>query len=130
MNKRIMLIVAGALISVLVILVSAAALTRGTDADAVAIMNGDVQEVEAVVTAQGGYPTIEVTKGIPVRINFKVNLANDLTGCNSKIVIPEYGIEKELQVGDNIVEFTPTDSGTIDYACWMGMIESEINVTR
>ncbi len=129
MSKRMILIFASILVGVLAVLLLVV-VTAGPDADVVATMNGDVQDVEAVVTATGGYPTIEVAEGTPVRINFKVNSQSDLTGCNSKVVIPAYGIEKELRVGDNFVEFTPTSAGTIDYACWMGMIESEINVTR
>ena len=31
-----------------------------------------------------------------------------LTGCNNEIIINEYGIKKELEVGENIIEFTPT----------------------
>jgi len=30
--------------------------------------------------------------------------------------------------GDNIIEFTPTETGTIPYSCWMGMIKSNITI--
>jgi plastocyanin domain-containing protein len=33
-----------------------------------------------------------------------------------------------LEVGDNIIEFTPDKSGVIPYSCWMGMIRSQITV--
>ena len=46
------------------------------------------------------------------------------------IFIPEYGIEKKFQVGENIIEFTPAEEGTFSYSCWMGMIRSSIVVTR
>lgn len=54
---------------------------------------------------------------------------SSLNGCNNSIIIPAYGIEKPLAVGDNIIEFTPTESGTIPFSCWMGMIRSSITVT-
>ena len=41
-----------------------------------------------------------------------------LTGCNNKIELKEFNIEKELVVGDNIIEFTPTKEGTYTYTCW------------
>ena len=54
--------------------------------------------------------------------------AGDINGCNNRIIVPEYNIEKKLEPGDNIIEFTPTESGTIPFSCWMGMIRSEIYV--
>jgi plastocyanin domain-containing protein len=51
-----------------------------------------------------------------------------LNGCNNAIVIPEFKIEKRLQVGDNIIEFTPTKTGKFRYSCWMGMIRGTITV--
>ena len=44
------------------------------------------------------------------------------------LVIPEYGIQKGLAPGDNVIEFTPTETGTFPYSCWMGMIRSSITV--
>ena len=51
-----------------------------------------------------------------------------LTGCNNKIKLKEFNIEKELVVGDNIIEFTPTKEGTYNYTCWMNMIKNNITV--
>lgn len=44
------------------------------------------------------------------------------------VIIPQYGIEKELQEGDNIIEFTPKEAGNVPFSCWMGMIRSEIKI--
>ena len=52
----------------------------------------------------------------------------NLTGCNNKIELKEFNIEKELVVGDNIIEFTPTKEGTYNYTCWMNMIKNNITV--
>jgi plastocyanin domain-containing protein len=31
-------------------------------------------------------------------------------------------------VGENIIEFTPSEIGEIPFTCWMGMIKSKITV--
>ena len=51
-----------------------------------------------------------------------------LTWCNNEIIINEYGIKQELEVGENIIEFTPTKKGNITYTCWMNMIKNTIKV--
>ena len=73
------------------------------------------------------YDSITVKAGIPVRWNLKVP-EGILTGCNNAIIIPQYGIEKELQEGDNIIEFMPKETGNVPFSCWMGMIRSEIKI--
>jgi len=77
----------------------------------------------------GSYTPIVVQEGIPVRWIIKAE-ASKLNGCNNAIVIPEYGIEKSLGPGDNIIEFTPDEEGNILYTCWMGMISSNIKVVK
>ena len=91
-----------------------------------AAVSGGVQNIEAQITS-GGYPEITVQKGIPVRLNLKVK-AEDLNGCNRTLVIQKFNKQVNLKAGDNIIEFTPTEEGTIPYSCWMGMITSRINV--
>ncbi len=85
-----------------------------------------VQNVEAAITS-GGYPNITVTAGTPVRLNFKA-AKGTLNGCNRTLVIPMFNKQVDLKVGDNIVEFTPDQPGTIPYSCWMGMITGKITV--
>jgi len=91
-----------------------------------ASVNGSVQEITTELTS-GGYPDIVVQAGVPVKWNLKAD-ADVLNSCNNALVIPEYGIEKNLQPGDNIIEFTPDKSGAVPYSCWMGMIRAQINV--
>lgn len=86
----------------------------------------ELQKVSSSMS-YNGYDSIPVKAGIPVRWNLKVP-EGALTTCNNAIVIPEYGIEKTLQVGDNIIEFTPEEPGNVQFTCWMGMIKSEIKV--
>lgn len=89
------------------------------------VTNGE-QIVTAEVTA-GGYPQIVLKKGIPAKINFHA-AEGSLNGCNSAIIIQAFGVQKELSVGDNWVSFTPEESGTVGYSCWMGMIQSQIDI--
>ncbi len=77
--------------------------------------------------SSGRYEPITVQKGVPVKWVIQAE-AGDLNGCNNAIVIPKFNIEKKLEVGDNVIEFTPTESGTFAYSCWMGMIRSKITV--
>jgi len=93
-----------------------------------AVMTDGVQVIETELTSNG-YPEITVTKGIPVKWNLKAE-AVDINGCNETLIIPEYNVEKKLEPGDNIITFTPTESGVIPYSCWMGMIQSRINVVE
>ncbi len=89
-------------------------------------IKGDYQELEFDLEYDN-YKDIIVQKGIPVRII--INASEDkLTGCNNEIIINEYGIKKKLEVGENIIEFTPKDTKTISYTCWMNMIKNNIKV--
>jgi sulfite exporter TauE/SafE/copper chaperone CopZ len=89
-------------------------------------ISGTVQEVITELPRRG-YPSITVNVGSPVRWNLHAEKGR-INGCNSAIIIPEYKIEKRLQVGNNIIEFTPTRAGTFRYSCWMGMIRGTITV--
>lgn len=88
-----------------------------------------VDGVQTVTTEfkDGYYVPFVVQAGIPVKWTIRVT-ADELNGCNNPVTIPSYGIKKELVPGDNLVEFTPKNTGTIGYTCWMGMIRSKITV--
>ncbi|MDR2528435.1 MAG: sulfite exporter TauE/SafE family protein [Synergistaceae bacterium] len=78
----------------------------------------------------GRYDPIKVQAGVLVRWTIHAE-PGTINGCNNKIVIPEYGrLQKKLVLGDNIVEFTPTRTGTFTYTCWMGMIRGKITVVE
>jgi len=68
-----------------------------------------------------------VQKGLPVKWTIKADRAS-LNGCNNPVTIPAYGLNRRLQPGDNLIEFTPESSGNVLYTCWMGMISSTIRV--
>lgn len=91
-----------------------------------AVISGGLQ----VVTTRLGsnsYEPIIVQKGIPVRWIIQAR-PQDINGCNNRLVVPSYKLEKAFAPGDNIIEFTPSKSGVIPFSCWMGMIRSRITV--
>ncbi|HYH05194.1 MAG TPA: sulfite exporter TauE/SafE family protein, partial [Bacillota bacterium] len=104
------------------------AISDGGSQAAVAQLQGTIQTVTTGFD-QGRYQPFVVQKGVPVRWIIQAR-PEDLNGCNNPIAIPEYGIEKRLVPGENIIEFTPTKEGNITYTCWMGMISSNIKVVK
>ena len=89
------------------------------------IVNG-VQNITSTLDTRG-YPSITVQKDVPVVWNLQAD-AKSINGCNRTLIIPEYDLQVKLQAGDNIIKFTPTNSGTFTYSCWMGMITGQIDV--
>lgn len=92
----------------------------------VAEISDNIQNVRTEF-GKSSFPAVSVKKGIPVKWILYADEEN-LNDCNNAIIIKEYGIEKSLTAGENIIEFTPTETGDFVYTCWMGMIKSKINV--
>lgn len=90
---------------------------------------GSAEPVQEVRTrlSPGYYEPITVEAGVPVRWTIVAG-PGSLNGCNEAIVIPAYGIQRGLQYGENVIEFTPTEPGKVPFSCWMGMIRSAITV--
>ncbi len=106
---------------------SSFAMGSGSSNEKVVATQEEGLQLVTTTLASGRYEPIVVKKGIPVRWNIQV-AEGDLNGCNRSLIIPTYNIEKDLVVGDNFIEFTPTDDGKFTYTCWMGMIKSTITV--
>ena len=53
-----------------------------------------------------------------------------INGCNNRLFIQEYGVEHAFKTGENVITFTPEETGTFGYSCWMGMIRSSITVAE
>lgn len=73
------------------------------------------------------YEDIILQKGVPVKMIIHVK-SKYLTGCNNEIILRDFNIIKKLNVGDNIIEFTPEKTGDYTYTCWMNMIKNNIKV--
>lgn len=89
------------------------------------VENG-VQVIKMTADNKGYTPNaFYVKKDMPVKF---VITGSQLNSCNNAIVIPSLNIEKTLNSGENVIEFTPKDK-YINFSCWMGMIRGVIKVT-
>ncbi len=89
---------------------------------------GEYQAVKMDLTYRGYVPNVlYVKKGIPVRwiINVK-----QMSGCTNAILMEKFGIRKDLKRGENIIEFTPTETGEIPFSCGMKMVWGKFVVTE
>ena len=91
-----------------------------------AVIVDDYQVIEFDL-GYDNYKDILLKKDVKARIVIYVD-SKYLTGCNNEIIINKYGIDKKLEVGDNIIEFTPDETGIFTYSCWMNMIKNNIKV--
>lgn len=84
------------------------------------VQNG-VRTIEMKVTENGFEPSrVKVKKGEKVR--FVITRLTDRT-CASEIVVKDHGINQPLPLNKAVtIEFTPTKSGEVKYACGMGHI--------
>jgi len=90
------------------------------------VMRNDVQIINSTLLPSR-YPAITVQQGIPVRWVINAPEGN-ITGCNYRFIIREYGIVHTFTPGENVIEFMPNRTGTFSYTCWMSMIRSTITV--
>ncbi len=82
-------------------------------------VSGEEQVVRMDQDFDGYSPNVfTVEKGRPVKwiINSKSSFS-----CSSYIVMRKFNIGKPLQKGENIFNFTPTETGEFKFSCSMGM---------
>jgi len=91
----------------------------------VTIENG--KQIINMDVINGGYSPNQFTikKGIPVRW---VISGKNIFGCQGYFVVPTLNISKALNEGENIIEFTPKETGFINFSCGMGMYRGRIEV--
>ncbi|WPC39464.1 sulfite exporter TauE/SafE family protein [Clostridium sp. JS66] len=90
-----------------------------------AILKDGIQVVSITADGNGYTPNvIYVKKDVTVKLIIN---GKQINSCNNAIVIPSLNIRKELNNGENIIEFTPKDKN-INFSCWMGMITGVIRV--
>lgn len=91
----------------------------------VKLVNG-VQEVRMTQDSSGYSPNkFTIKKGIPVKW---IVTSKDVYTCASSIVSQQLGIRKGLALGENVFEFTPTETGVLRFSCSMGMYTGSFNV--
>ena len=90
-----------------------------TNSTAAPIVDG--KQVVTIDVGPRGYTASATTlkKGVPVKLTMQTQ---GTLGCSRAFTIPEFGISKILPLdGTEIIEFTPTKTGTLVYSCSMGM---------
>ena len=100
--------------------------SQSYDGYTAAVLHDGYQEVELELDF-GSYGDFVVLEGVPVRLNIHAP-AEHITGCNNEVVFRDFGVSKSLLPGDNIIEFTPEETGEYTYTCWMNMIRNHIQV--
>lgn len=91
-------------------------------------VTGDVQVVRMTQSARGYSPsTFTVKKGVTVRW---IVTSTDPYTCASSLVSKKLNIRQALKEGENIIEFTPTETGKIAFSCSMGMYSGSFNVVN
>ncbi|MDR2615948.1 MAG: sulfite exporter TauE/SafE family protein, partial [Oscillospiraceae bacterium] len=100
---------------------------RASDND-VAVAEDGYQSVSSTLQP-GSYPAVTVLKGVPVKWTVDAP-EGSINGCNNRVIIPKYDLEYKFTTGENVIEFTPTEAGTVRYSCWMGMIRGTITVVE
>lgn len=98
--------------------------TAGNDPN-VTLENG-VQIVRMTQTSSGYSPnSFTIKKGIAVKW---IVTSEDAFTCAASIVSSKLGIRKNLEAGENIIEFTPTETGQVRFTCSMGMYSGVFNI--
>lgn len=84
----------------------------------VPVENG-VQIARMTQTSYSYEPNVfAIRKGVPVR--WIIN-SEDAGSCASALVSSQLGVDTYLNQGENVIEFTPEQSGQIPFSCSMGM---------
>jgi len=90
------------------------------DGGGASVFKDGYQEIRMEVNRYGWSPEkFVLQKGVPVKWIIE---GKEINGCNNAIQVPKYGLKFDIKSGEQIIEFTPTESGTISWSCWMGMI--------
>ena len=100
--------------------------SQGYDGYTAAVIQDGYQEV-TLELGYGSYGDFVILENMPVRLNIHAE-AERITGCNNAVVFKDFGVDCNIQPGDNIVEFMPDGLGEYTYTCWMNMIRNHIIV--
>ena len=80
----------------------------------------------ATVVVNGGYnpAVLKLKQGVPVKLTFK---RKDPTTCLEKVVFPDFGVDADLPVGQDVVITIDTSkAGEYEYSCGMHMFHGKI----
>lgn len=89
---------------------------------------GKPREIRMTQNASGYSPNyFVVQKDVPIR--WVINSTNAFS-CASSLIVPQLKIRKNLSPGENVIEFTPTQTGNISFSCSMGMYSGIFKVVE
>ncbi|WP_119419733.1 cupredoxin domain-containing protein [Desertibaculum subflavum] len=83
---------------------------------------------EAMILVKGGYTpdTIIVSRGKPVRLNFR---REETASCSERVIFEAFGKSAHLPTGEQVaVELMPRQAGEFGFACPMGMFRGRLIV--
>ena len=109
-----------------IIVIAGVFLIHGEGTSSGGTATGNAQVVKLWV--EGGNYVLspaEFKKDVPVRIEADISRT---PGCSRSIVISSFNIRKTVSSGDNVIEFTPTKTGTFNIACSMNMYRGTFTV--
>jgi len=84
-------------------------------------------QVIRMTQASRGYSPNKFTVELGRSVKWIITSTNPRS-CASALIVPKLNISKQLEEGENIIEFTPTEVGPINFSCSMGMYTGVINV--
>jgi len=95
------------------------------NSSSVKIENG--KQIINMDVVSGGYVPNQFTIKKSVPVKWIINGKN-VFGCQGYFVVPSLGVSKALNEDENLIEFTPTETGFINFSCGMGMYRGRIEV--
>ncbi len=91
---------------------------------------GTTSQIATLNVSDSGYSPQNITlkKGVPVTLNL---ITDHVENCSRSFTIPSLNIEKLLpETGTSTIEFTPQETGSLTFACSMGMYTGNFNVVN
>lgn len=87
----------------------------------------DGVQVIRMTQKNAGYSpnSFTVRKGVPVKW---IITSEAPYSCAASINMPAMDIQQSLKAGENVIEFTPNQTGRLPFSCAMGMYRGEFNV--
>jgi hypothetical protein len=103
------------------------AASGSTSASAVRAPGADMQTAKIAVTEQGYEPSrLSLRSGVPARLTF---VRTTEKTCGTEVVFPSLNIRRALPLNQPVdIEFTPQQSGEIQFVCGMNMLRGTVLV--
>lgn len=99
------------------------------------VANGEVKIIDGyqiveITATNSGYKTDtkNLKAGVPVKLKV---FSKNVQSCARSFIIPSLDVNTLLPVsGEEIIEFTPTKKGLLNFSCGMGMYTGSFNITN